>query len=217
MQDVRLRTVSAVLLSLAAFASLAGAAAAFLWWLACSGRVAETLRVRMLLPVAAMLAFFSVVLLLTGGDGISYFCRMLVIVLVGFWVYAEHKGGEFLRLGTWLFGQRTGFELGLLAETGMQALYLLVQDFSRIRVAEALKGMGNGWRTLVTAGLVLITGALLRAEQTTELLAVRGYRSGGSLCPRFAVTTGDLSRFAAALCVSAIAFAPVSAFFILTR
>ncbi len=38
MQDIRLRTVSAVLLCISAFISVPGAAAAFLWWIACTGQ-----------------------------------------------------------------------------------------------------------------------------------------------------------------------------------
>lgn len=217
MQDVRLRTLAAVVLSFAAFASLAGAAAALAWWLFLSGKVAVTLRTRMLLPVTAMLAFFSAVLALTGGDGISYFCRMVVVILVGAWVFSEQKPGEFLRLGTWLLGERTGFELGLVAEMGMQALHLLVRDFTQIRVAGALKGTGTAWGTIVPSGFVLVNGAIVRANQTAELLAVRGYRDGGTLCPVFKTPRADLVLAAAALCVFIIALVPVSAFFILVR
>ena len=217
MQDVRLRTGAAVLLSLAAFTSLTGAGAAFLWWSFFSGRVSSTLRMRILLPVAALLAFFSGVLTLSGGDGFSYFCRMMVVVLIGSWVYAEQQAGEFLRLGTWLFGKRSGFEIGLVAEMGMQSLHLLLRDFTQIRAAGILKGTGGGWRTLVPSGFVLVNGALLRAGQTSEILAVRGYRDGGTLCSRFVTTRGDLLRAAAAVCVRLIALVPVSAFFILVR
>jgi energy-coupling factor transport system permease protein len=217
MQDIRLRTSTVLLLSLSAFISLPGAVAAFLWWLAGSGRVSEVLRMRMLLPVTAMLAFFSAVLVLTGGDGLSYFVRMMVIVLIGFWVYAEQKSGEFLQLGVWLLGDRVGFELGMLADMGMRNLYLMIRDFDQIRVAESLKGIGPAWKTLVPSGFVLVSGALTRAEHTAELLAVRGYRNGGSFCPRFTPTTGDFFCFLAAVFVLFVALVPVSEFFILYR
>lgn len=216
MQDIRLRTVTAIVLSLAAFISLLGAALALLWWITCSGRVREVLKMRMLLPVAFMLAFFSAILSFTGGDGISYFLRMMVIVLIGSWVYMEQKCGEFLRFGTWVLGDRTGFELGMLADMGMQTLHQMGQDFSTIRTAQAQKGGGPAWKTLVPAGLVLVTGAITRADHTAELMAVRGYRSGGSLCPRFPGARGDLLRCLAALCVLIISLVPVSAFFILS-
>ena len=216
MQDIRLRTVTAFLLCIAAFVSIPGAAAALVWWIAWTGRLSGK-QVRAIIPVGAMIAFFSIVLSLTGGDGPSYFFRMLVIVLIGFWIYAEQKSGEFLRLGVWLLGDRAGFELGMLADMGMQAMQLLVRDFDRIRIAEALKGIRPGLRTVVPAGFVLVNGALARAETTAELMAVRGYRDGGSLCPEFTTPARDILASLSALCVLIIAFIPVSEFFILYR
>ncbi len=204
MQDVRLRTVSAVLLCISAFISVPGAAAAFLWWIACTGRFSG-MKIRTVVPVAAMIAFFSTVLALTGGDGISYFIRMMAIILIGFWMFAELKSGEFLRLGVWLLGDRAGFELGMLADMGRQALDLLARDFDRILVAENLKGIRAGWKALVPAGLVLVNGALSRAETTAELMAVRGYRGGGTFCPEFVTTGKDILSSLAALCVLIIA------------
>ncbi|PKG32906.1 hypothetical protein [Methanoregula sp.] len=217
MQDIRLRIAVALVLTLSAFFSLTGAALAFLWWIAWSGKVSEIIRMRMILPVAGMLAFFSAILSLTGGDGISYFLRMMVIVLIGSWVYAEQKNGEFLHFGVWLLGNRIGFELGMLADMAMQTLHLMVRDFETIRVAQALKGAGPAWKTLVPAGLILVTGALFRAEHTAEILAVRGYRNGGSLCPKFCTTRGDIYRCMAVLCILLITIIPVSEFFILYR
>ncbi len=217
MQDIRLRVATALVLTLAAFFSLEGAALAFLWWIICSGRVSTIMKTRMILPVAGMLAFFSAILTLTGGDGVSYFLRMMVIVLIGSWIYAEQKSGEFLHLGVWLLGNRIGFELGMLADMAMQTLHLMVRDFDTIRVAQALKGTGTAKKTLVSAGLILVTGALSRAEHTAELMAVRGYRCGGSLIPRFLTTGGDVVRCMAALCILIITIIPVSEFFILYR
>ena len=214
MQDIRLRTGAAILLSLAAFMSLAGAALALAWWLIFTGRFAR-IKIRMLLPVAGMLAFFSIVLALTGGDGLSYFFRMMVILLIGFWMFAGHKSGEYLHLGVWLLGDRIGFELGMLADMGMQTLHLLTRDFGQIRVAEQLKGMNAGWRNLAPAGFILVSGALSRAESTAEIMAARGYRDGGSFCPVFVPPVKDMLAGAAALCVLAISFIPVSEFFIL--
>lgn len=214
MQDIRLRTGAAILLSLAAFMSLAGAALALAWWLIFTHRFAR-IKIRMLLPVAGMLAFFSIVLALTGGDGLSYFFRMMVILLIGFWMFAGHRNGEYLHLGVWLLGDRIGFELGMLADMGMQTLQLLTRDFGQIRVAEQLKGMNGGWRSLAPAGFVLVSGALSRAESTAEIMAARGYRDGGTFCPVFATPVKDMLAGAMALCVLAIPFIPVSEFFIL--
>jgi energy-coupling factor transport system permease protein len=217
MQDIRLRIGTAILLSLAAFASIPGAAAAFLWLILFSGKITHLVRLRIIIPVAIMLAFFSAVLILTGGDGISYFLRMMVVILIGFWVYTEQSGGEFLGLGVWLLGERFGFELGMLADMGMQTLHLLVRDFDHIRIAESLKGIRPGWRTLVPAGGVLVNGALMRAESTAELLAVRGFRNGGSFCPGFITPRRDIFIAFMAVCVLLIALVPVSEFFILYR
>jgi hypothetical protein len=216
MQDIRLRTATALVLSLSAFISLWGAALAFLWWIACSGKVRKVVRMRMLLPVAIMLAFFSAILSLTGGNGSAYFLRMMVIVLIGIWVYTEQTCGEFLRFGTWVLGNRTGFEIGMLADMGIQTLQQMVNDFSTIRIAQAQKGGGLSWKTLVPAGLVLVTGAITRAEQTAEIMAIRGYRHGGSLCPQFPSTQGEKIRCLAALCVLIISLISVSEFFILS-
>jgi energy-coupling factor transport system permease protein len=215
MQDIRLRIGAALVLSLSAFFSLIGAALAFLWWVACSGKVSEIVRMRMFLPVTIMLAFFSAVLYLTGGDGASYFLRMMVVILIGSWIYTEQKSGEFLDFWTWLLGNRIGFELGLLAEMALQTLHQMIQDFDTIRTAQLLKGPAPAWKTLVPAGLVLVTGALSRAEHMAELMAVRGYQGKGSLCPQFITSSGDLLKSVAALCILIMTFIPVSEFFIL--
>jgi energy-coupling factor transport system permease protein len=164
-----------------------------------------------------MIAFFSLVLELIGGNGLSYFCRMTVIILIGMWVFGEQQSGEFLTISVWLFGTRTGFELGMIAEMGIQSLSSVTADLDRIRIAEKIKGMQWGVHSLVPAGLVLVHGALSRAEDSAELLAVRGYRSGGTLCPEF--VTGPIDRVAGLCAVGVLLFAliPVSEFFILYR
>ena len=154
---------------------------------------------------------------LTGGEGILYGTRMVVIVLVGLWLYTEYHAGEFLHLGTWLLGEGAGFELGMLAEMGLQSLDVLVSDIARIRQAQDLKGMKWGIRSLVPAGTVLLHGALSRADETAELMAVRGYTGGGTLCPEFITTQSDIVAGFMALCVAIIVFIPVSEFFILYR
>jgi energy-coupling factor transport system permease protein len=142
---------------------------------------------------------------------------MMVIILIGFWLYTEQKSGEFLRFGVWLLGERAGFELGMMADMGMQTLHLLIHDFHQIRLAETLKGINPLWKTLVPAGFVLVNGTLSRAESTAELMAVRGYRDGGSLCPEFITPKMDILSTGTALCVLIIALIPVSEFFILYR
>ena len=215
MQDIRLRAGAAALLSLAAFTSVTGAVLVFIWWLFFSRPVLVLKKMRMVIPAIILIAFFGLVLEFTGGGGFSYCLRMTVIILIGAWVYTGYRQGEFLKLGTWLFGKKTGFDLGMVAEMGMQSLELMVSDFSRIRQAQELKGIRWGFSSLVPAGSILIHGALRRADETAELMAVRGYTRGGSCCPVFETPVKDIIAGIAALCMGIIAFVPVSEFFIL--
>jgi energy-coupling factor transport system permease protein len=170
---------------------------------------------RIVIPAIILVIFFGFILELMGGEGISYCLRMTVIILVGAWVYTGYRQGEFLRLGTWLLGKKTGFDLGIIAEMGMQSLELMIADFSRIRQAQELKGTRWGIRSLVPAGRILIYSALRRADETAELMAIRGYVRGGSYCPVFETPVKDIIAGLAALCMGIIAFIPVSEFFIL--
>jgi|WetSurMetagenome_2_1015567.scaffolds.fasta_scaffold82886_1 hypothetical protein len=215
MQDIRLRAGAAAILSLAAFTSIPGAAVVFIWWLIFSRPLQVLRKMQMVIPAIILIGFFGLVLELTGGGGISYVLRMTVIILIGAWVYSGYCQGEFLKLGTWLLGRKTGFDLGLVAEMGMQSLELMVSDFTRIRQAQELKGKHFGLRSLVPAGSILIHGALMRADETAELMAMRGYTHGGSYCPAFETPVRDIIAGIAALCMGIIAFIPVSEFFIL--
>jgi len=217
MQDPRIRIATAAFLSLAAFMSLHGAAAVFLWWLVFTPRLQLAKRIRLVFSLILMIAFFSLVLELFGGGGLSYFTRMTVIVLIGMWLFSEQKSGEFLSIGVWLFGDRAGFELGMVAEMGIQSFVSVTADYDRIRMAEKIKGMHWEVRSLVPAGLVLVHGAIVRAEDTTELLAIRGYQHGGTLCPQFITRPLDIIAGMVAVCILLFALIPVSEFFILYR
>jgi hypothetical protein len=215
MQDPRIRTAIAAVLSLAAFLSLQGAAGVFLWWLVFTPRVQLAKKIRRIISLILMIAFFSLVMEIYGGGGLSYFARMTVIVLIGMWVYSEQKSGEFLGTGVWLFGNRAGFELGMIAEMGMQSLSSVAADFERIQLAQKIKGMKWGVRSLIPAGLVLVHGALIRAEDMAELLAVRGYHSGGTMCPEFSTRPMDIIAAIIAITIFLVTLIPVSEFFIL--
>ena len=216
MQDVRLRTGTATLLSLIAFFSIPGAVAAAVWWVLFTDNFRLLLRNRLVIPSIALIGVFGIILELTGGEGISYVFRMTVVILIGVWLLSGQKKGEFLHLGCWLFGNRTGFELGMLAEMALQNLDLLLADFDRIRAAERMKGVRSGVRSFISTGRVLVHGTLLRAEDTSELLAVRGYMHGGTFVPVFAKDRMDYMAVFFALCAAVIAIIPVSAFFILS-
>jgi energy-coupling factor transporter transmembrane protein EcfT len=215
MQDIRLRAGSAALLSFAAFTSITGAGVVLIWWILFARPLEVMKKMRMVMPAIILVAFFSLVLELTGGGGISYGLRMLVIILIGAWVYTNYRQGEFLKLGTWLLGKKIGFDMGMIAEMGMQSLELMVSDLSGIRQAQELKGTHRGLRGLLPAGNILIHNALRRADETAELMAVRGYTLGGSYCPVFETPVRDIVAGLAALCMGIIAFVPVSEFFIL--
>jgi hypothetical protein len=217
MQDPRIRIASAAVLSLAAFMSLNGAAAVFLWWLVFTPCLQLAKRIRLVVSLILMVAFFSIVMELSGGGGLSYFTRITVMVLIGMWLFSEQKSGEFLAIGVWLFGDRAGFELGMVAEMGMQSLGSVTADLDRLRMAEKIKGRQWEVRSLVPAGLVLVHGALVRAEDTAELLAIRGYQYGGTMCPTFFTRPGDIMAGMVAVCTVMFALIPVSEFFILYR
>lgn len=217
MQDPRIRIVAASVLSLAAFMSLHGAAAVFLWWLVFTPRLDLVKNIRLVFSLIFMIAFFSLILELSGGGGLSYFTRMTVIILIGMWIFGEQKSGEFLSICVWLFGNKAGFELGMIAEMGMQSFISVMHDLDRIRLAEKIKGMQWGVRSLVPAGVVLVRGALSRADDTAELLAVRGYQNGGTLCPKFFTRPIDVVAGISATCILLFALIPVSEFFILYR
>jgi len=195
--------------------SLYGAAAVFLWWLVFTPCLELAKRIRLVLPIILMIAFFSLVLELFGGAGLSYFARMTVIVIIGMWIFSEQISGEFLSIGVWLFGNRTGFELGMVAEMGMQSLFSVTADLDRIRMAETIKGKHWEVRSLIPAGLVLVHGALVRAEDTAELLAIRGYHHGGTICPIFVTRPMDIVAGICAWGILIFSLIPVSEFFIL--
>jgi len=192
MQDPRIRLACAFLLSCAAFISIAGAAAVFIWWLLFTPRW-KSIRYRT--AVLATFVLFVIVaglMTLTGSDGFSYLVRMIAILLIGTWVYAESAAGDFLTVGTWCLGKRIGFEAGMIAGMAMQLATGLADDFRRIRIATEQKGQSWGLRSIVPAGRILIHDTLRRADDTAEVLATRGYRTGGNLCPHFHTSSGDV-------------------------
>ncbi len=217
MQDPRIRIAAAAILSVSAFISLHGAVLAFLWWLVFTPGVHLATKIRLVVPLLLVTAFFSLVLEIFSGNGLSYFIRMTVIILIGMWLYGEQKPGEFLTTSVWLLGDRAGFDLGLVAEMGMQSLSCIRADVGRIRVAAKIKGLRWGVHSLIPGSVILVHGALARAEDSAELLAIRGYRSGGTLCPEFQKGPRDPAAGFFAVCVAFLALVPVSEFFILYR
>ncbi|MDD5024076.1 MAG: hypothetical protein WC406_08350 [Methanoregula sp.] len=216
MQDPRIRLASAALISVAAFISIWGALAVLLWWLLFTPRMRRVKNIRVVTGMLVLIGVIAVLIWISGGDGLSYFLRFGVIVLVGTWLYTEQKPGDFLAVSVWAGKNRWGFELGMIGECAMQIAELLLCDYARIRIAMKLKGEDWGVRTLVPLCLILIHDALMRADEIAELLAVRGYRNGGVCCPVFCTGTLDQVSGICAICVFFFSIVPVSEFFILS-
>jgi energy-coupling factor transporter transmembrane protein EcfT len=185
MQDPRLILLSTVALSLAAFAGVWGALLALGWWIIATPRRLPLERWRALLGAFLFVLLTAALVSLSGGDGLSYLFRISVVLLVATWAYGTRKGGEFLDMGSWALGDRAGFELGLVAEMAMGSLEVLDRDLSLLLLALRQKAGRVTLRALVPALGLLVRRELDRARELGDLLAVRGYRQGGSLCPRF--------------------------------
>jgi hypothetical protein len=193
MQDVRIRIGAAAVLSFSAFVSLWGAAAAFFWFFIFTPRLESIRRLRFVIGVFVMIGIISLLLQTMNGSGFSYGIRISVIVLIGIWLAGEYHPGEFLHFGVWLAGDHLGFDVGLMAEMGMQSLISLLDDLDRIRIAYILKKIPMGITNIIPAGTLLIRMELIRARDNAELLAVRGYRHGGVLHPEFKTSRLDIA------------------------
>lgn len=206
MQDSRIRLGSAALLSVAAFASIWGALGACAWWLVFSSRQKSIKNPQVVAGMLLLIGLVSALMTVLGENGISYFMRMAVIILIGAWIWSDQKPGEFLAVSVWCLGKKTGFTLGLIAESGLLMADALSKDVFRIRIAQNLKGVPWTIQSIIPTGYVLISDALMRADETATLLAVRGYRHGGSFCPSFVTGPADWLAGICAVCVFVIAF-----------
>jgi hypothetical protein len=195
MQDARLRLAAAVLLSLASFASVTGAIGAVIWWCVFTPRFASLPRPRVILWLFGFIAGVAVLTALLGGDGLSYLIRMGAIVLIAGWAFHDRRSGDLLDVAVWLFGNGWGFDIGLVAEMGVQAVAQIEEEIIAIRRAMELKGYSWGMQTLIPAVTSLIFLQIRRAEEQAEILAIRGYRGGGSLSPVFHRTRTDGAAF----------------------
>jgi len=217
MQDPRLRLFAVCTVSMAAFSGMQGAAAALLWWLVCTPNIRSVGRPRTFAWLAAVIIVTGVVTYLAGGSGLDYTLRMLVVLLLATWAYSEFRAGDLLNISVWMFGNRTGFELGLIAEMALETLDKIWHDASRVRMAISLKGMPCGVRTIVPVAANLLLVQLKRSEDLAQLLQVRGYAMGGSLCPEFAGNRKDVFFTLLAIPVAFTALIQVSDIFILIQ
>jgi hypothetical protein len=213
MQDPRIRVFVIIALSVAAFISIAGAALAFLYWLCIPGSF-RCIRRPAAVLFFAMICVISVITEFTTGNGLTYFIRMTVILLLALYAYAAYIPGEFFRVSVWLFGKR-GFDPGLIAEMSMEALYDLEDDSSNIRIALRQKDVPMGISTLVPVIGMFVLNQIRRAHDQADLLTVRGYRKGGTLCPQFHPGIPDYASGIVAICILFVAILPVRDIFIL--
>ena len=215
MQDPRIKILVVILLSIAAFASMAGAVLAFLFWIFLPGKGNPLRRTAALFFLAAVI-IVALILQFTSGTGLSYFVRMTVILLLALYAYEAYRPGEFFGVFVWLFGTR-GFDIGLVAEMSLQALHGLEQDISRIRMALRQKGTKIGLSMLVPVVGMVVLGQIGRGYEKADLLTVRGYRSGGTFCPVFHAAGSDYLCGIVAILILLVAFLPLRDIFILLQ
>jgi hypothetical protein len=202
MQDARVRVLSTLLLSIAAYSSVFGAIAAFAWWLVFSRAKWSFKKIKTTAYVFIFVALVAAVTQVTGGDGISYLIRFFVILLVAGEAFGQRQGGELLETFVWLFGKRWGFDLGLIAEMVAETIELAHLDAIRVRNAMKLKSIPWGIRTAGTLAATLIHIQLRRSKEQAAALSIRGYRKGGNLCPRFNSNFRDKTAFFAAFIIA---------------
>ncbi len=217
MRDPRIRLLATLILSVASFLSIWGAGFVFLWWLAFSEK-RRTFRNRF-----SSVALFGTVALaalatgLTGGPGLSYFIRLGIVALVALWAYTEWSPGEAVRVSVWLLGCRTGFDIGLVAEMSMQGLNQSGEDLERSRIAMRFKGKSRYGKAILPVASQLLFLQIRRMHDQADLLAIRGYRKGGTLCPEFSTPPRDLVAGSLAIIIGFFAFIPVRDIFILIK
>ena len=213
MQDPRIRLVAVTTLSLASYVSMWGALATLVWWAVFFPRGTFRPRALPVVTALAMIAVVSIVVTVTGGDGAGYFIRFSAILLVALYAYTSYIPGEILGLSVWLFGRR-GFEAGLTAEFCLQSVRVLGEDLRRSIMAIKLKKNGSIWKWLVPVTGLLVKRSLSRASEQADLLAIRGYRKGGSMCPAFHPVRRDLLAGSLTIFIGLFAFIPVRDIFI---
>jgi energy-coupling factor transport system permease protein len=215
MQDPRLRLISVICLSIAAFTSVLGAVMTLIWLLLSPGSLLSHLRSAAFWIIIIVTGIIASVSQYTGGEGISYFIRMSVLILLAFTIYSGWRPGEYLDLSVWLFGNKAGFDIGLAVEMSIQGLHDVSREFKRIVTAHTLKGRQPGISSIPSVGFLLIHGRLMRAQDQADLLISRGYVQGGSCCPVFGTPKKDILAGCCAVLILILSFIPVRDIFIL--
>ncbi|HOU80329.1 MAG TPA: hypothetical protein PLE57_03655 [Methanoregulaceae archaeon] len=192
MQDARLRLFSVLLLSAATYLSIAGALLTLLWLFLYPTSLVSTVKSKALYILLPFTGIVALVMQIIGENGISYFIRIGILLLLAFTIFQGWTPGEFLDLAVWLFGTGIGFDIGLAIELTIQGIKDADQDWSRVLTAMKLKGMHPEFRNLASIGFLMIQLRLLRADDQADLLTTRGYKSGGSCFPHFEPSNRDI-------------------------
>ncbi len=217
MQDTRVRLLATIILSVAAFLSVFAAILVFFWWLVCTPGIRVLQKSRYGLLIILFSGIISVLIWFSGGDGLSYFIRMTVILLIAFWVFHDRAPGEFMDLSVWLFGKKTGFDIGLAAEMSIQSIEFIGDEITRLRFAFRLKPVKPGMETIVPAAGMLIHTQMKRADDQADLLSMRGYSGGGTICLVFSRGRGDMPAAILSILILIVSFIPVRDIFILLQ
>ncbi|MDX8551733.1 hypothetical protein KHC33_00785 [Methanospirillum sp. J.3.6.1-F.2.7.3] len=215
MQDPRIRLLATVILSAAAWVSLAGAILSLIWWMI-FGKAQTSIRtIRSLILILLVPVVMGLAAIWSGEDGFSYIIRITAILIIASWMYAGRYPGELLDVGVWLFGNKTGFDLGLIGELSMSSLEVLARETNRVSVAIRQKGK----RLSPTMIPAVFSGVVIRqlqlAQERAVVLTLRGYTSGGTHCPVFVSPLKD--RIAGAFCCAVLLFSLIAGdFFIIS-
>jgi len=198
--DIRFRLLTLVLLSVLSFVSLFGAAAVFCWWIVFGAKTTFAKNSwKVVIPVSIFVGLFpSVVLYFTGGD-VFYGAKIFVLVLLAFWFSASLLSGELMSFFVWVFGQGSGFDLGMAAEFSVQAISEIREDFLHMWSALRIKGQKFSVLAIPSLAAGLLILSLRRAGVQSSLLARRGYISGGTYVPVFSPAVFDFLMLGSAV------------------
>ncbi|HJK75604.1 MAG TPA: hypothetical protein O0X59_04280 [Methanocorpusculum sp.] len=207
MTDIRIRLIVVILLSLSAFTGVLGTLlAAACWIVFCAEETFSHNSWKLFMPSAVLAAGFpGLILYLSGGDGGIYAAKIFVIFCLAFWLGVSHKPGEFLDLGVWALGRKTGFDLGLSAELTMQYLSGISDDLSHMKSALRIKGERPPRKPTPPLATGLLLLSLSRSGRIGAYLARRGYHTGGTYLPHFPTTKTDILMLCTAgVCAAAV-------------
>jgi len=205
MRDPRLRLSATIILSVVAFTSLTGAMLAFIWWLfVCAIHRRFLLPAPVLLIPATLFVLFAA--LLTGissgiMESISYAARLFVVLIIASYAYIMQRDGDFLSTAVWAFGNRFGFDLGLIGEMVVSMLDVITDDLRLIRQALSQKQTKIDLHVLASIVLTQLVLNLGRGAERADILAVRGYHRGGTYVPVFTRDQTDVFLFVLAVLI----------------